>query len=229
LAGSPTTTASNGTTSNVFFSEDYLPAGGPSYFQNAVTASTSNAATTFTIAQAAPNPIGLNPLNPAVTATGFGTLLTDLEAGQVLTGQAGSTGSTPIQVFVSTITGAGVPNVSVQLVSYQSASSGPVVNCAGSAGGEVNTVLTNSTSAATNGIATCSPVFSGVPGTGQYYILVGAGGIAPAAPTPVPFANIVIGPLNLSVTAAQPGLIKVIQGDGQSAAPGTTLSALQVE
>ena len=233
LAASPTTTASNGQTSNVFFSEQYLPAGGPSYVQNTVTASTSNAATTFTIAEAAPNPIGLNPLNPAVTATGSGTpspLLTDLEAGQVLTGQAGSTGSTPIQVFISTVTGFGVPNVSIQLVSYQSASSGPVVNCAGSAGGEeANTVLTGSTGTSTIGLATCSPVFSGVPGTGQFYILVGAGGIPPAAPTPVPFANLVIGPLNMNVTAAQPGLIKVIQGNGQSAAPGTTLSALQAE
>jgi len=226
LAGSPTTTASNGQTSNYFFSEDYLPAGGPSYYQNTVTASTSNAATTFAIAQAAPNPIGLNPLNPAVTAYPSGTLLTYLEAGQVLTGQAGSTGSTPIQVFLSTITGAGVPNVSVQLVNYQSGSS---VSCAGSAGGEeANTVLTGSTSTTTIGLATCFPVFSGA-GTGQFYVLVGAGGIPPADPTVPPFNNLVTTALKLNVTAAQPGLIKIIQGNGQSAAPGTTLSPLQVE
>jgi len=80
------------------------------------------------------------------------------------------------------------------------------------------------------GVATCSPVFGPVPGTGQFYVLVGAGGITPSDPTAPPFANWAIGPLNLSVTAAQPGLIKVTQGNGQSAAPGQALpTALQVE
>ena len=52
----------------------------------------------------------------------------------------------------------------------------------------------------------------------------------PTDPTTLPFANWAIGPLNLTVTAAQPGLIKVTQGNGQSAAPGQALAtALQVE
>jgi hypothetical protein len=40
-------------------------------------------------------------------------------------------------------------------------------------------------------------------------------------PTAIPFGKLwVVGPLRLTVTAAQPGLIKITQGNGQSAAPG---------
>jgi len=151
--------------------------------------------------------------------------LQSLSAGDFLTGQAGSTGSTPITVNVYDQNGGGaIQNVSVQLVSLQDPSSGPVVNCAGAAGGEANTVFTDQ-----HGTATCSPVFGGVPGTGQFYVLVGAGGIVPSDPNaPSGYWN---SPrLNLSVTQATPGLIKVTQGNGQSAAPGATLGLpLQVE
>jgi uncharacterized protein (TIGR03437 family) len=220
LSGTTTYTLGDGTSSNVFAYSTFQTVGNVS--RNSVTASTTNAAVTFNLAEslAATN----LSLAPAVQVTSLGSL-PSMIAGQVLTGQAGSTGSTPIQVSIWTSTGGAVPNVSMQLVNYQDPSSGPVVNCAGAAGGEANTVMTDQT-----GVATCSPVFGPVPGTGQFYVLVGAGGITPADPTAPPYANWAIGPLNLSVTAAQPGLIRVTQGNGQSAAPGQPLpAALRVE
>ena len=220
LSGTTTYTLGDGTTSNTFAYSTFQTVGNVN--KSMVAASTANASVTFNLTEslAATN----NSLGPAVNVTSLGNL-PSMIAGQALTGQAGSTGSTPIQVSIWTSTGGAVPNVSMQLVNYQSPFSGPTVNCAGAAGGEANTVMTDQT-----GVATCSPVFGPVPGTGQFYVLVGAGGITPSDPTAPPFANWAIGPLNLSVTAAQPGLIKVTQGNGQSAAPGQALpTALQVE
>jgi uncharacterized protein (TIGR03437 family) len=221
LSGNSTVTAADGTTYNSIAYASFQAVGSVNRY--AVMASTSNAAVTFNLTESLQ--ISNTSQNPAVQVTSLG-LLQNLLAGVLLTGQAGSTGSAPIQVYVWSSQGGPVPNVSVQLVSYQSPSSGPVVNCAGAAGGEANTVFTDQT-----GTATCSPVFGGVPGTGQFYVLVGAGGAPPADPTVVPFANWAIGyPFNLTVTAAAPGLIKVTQGNGQSAAPGATLGLpLQVE
>jgi uncharacterized protein (TIGR03437 family) len=227
--GATTTTASDGTTRNTYaYNGYYVPQGSAfqQYVQDKVTASTTSAAVVFTLTQALYDPTNSNPLFPAVVAGApLGGFLQNLLAGQVLTGPAGSTGSTPIQVVVAATRGVGIPNVSVQLVSYQDPSLGPVVNCAGAAGGEPNTVLTDAT-----GTATCSPVFGGVPGNGRFYVLVGAGGMPPPDPNNPPFANFYIGAVGLTVTAAQPGLIRVTQGNGQSANPGQALpSALQVE
>jgi len=236
LSGSGTTTAttitaSDGTTSTTYFSNDYQSLG--SYIQSVVTASTADHSVTFNLYQSQYSPDTSHGLNPAVNVYAYpatGTLVS-LLGGQVLAGQAGTTYLTPIQVFVADLTGAGIPYVSVQLAPYQDPSfgsvySGPLVNCAGAAGGEPNTVLTDGSS----GIATCYPVFGGIPGTGKFYVLVGAGGIAPSDPTTFPSTHWFLGPMNLTVTAATPGLIKVTQGNGQSAAPGQVLaSALQVE
>ena len=61
---------------------------------------------------------------PAVSVASLGTLLPNLLAGQSLTGQAGSTGSTPLQVYVSAPQSGGIGNVSLQLVNYQDPSVG---------------------------------------------------------------------------------------------------------
>jgi uncharacterized protein (TIGR03437 family) len=227
ISGATTITAYDGTAYNSYVYMSSPPQGSPfqQYAQTTVTASLGSAAVAFSLSQALYDPV--NPLYPAITVTvPSGGLLQSLLLGSPLTGQAGSTGSTPIQVSVAASRGGGVANVSVQLVNYQDPSTGPVVNCQGSAGGEANTVLTDA-----SGMATCSPVFSGIPGTGTFYVLVGAGGVAQSTdPTvPPPFANYYTGNLHLTVTAAQPGLIRVTQGNGQSAAPGQTLSPLQVE
>jgi len=226
LSGSTTTTASDGTALNTYAYSGMPPQGSPfyQYSQSTVTASTSNAAVAFNLTQALYD--AGNSAYPSVMITyPPGGVVQTLLVGQPLAGQAGSTGSTPIQILVYATRGSGIPNVSVQLVNYQDPSLGPVVNCAAAAGGEANTVLTDA-----NGTATCSPVFGGVPGTGRFYVLVGAGGVPPPDPNYVPFSNFPIGPMNLTVTAAVPGLIKVTQGNNQSAVPGQTLaSALQVE
>ena len=225
LSGATTTTAFDGTTFNTYGYVSTPPQGSPfqQYVQSTVTASTSNAAVGFSLSQALYDPS--NSSIPAVSVT-TGAFVQSLLVGLPLTGQAGTTGSTPIQVQVVATRGPVIANVSLQLVNFQDPSLGPVVNCAGSAAaGEPNTVLSDA-----NGVVTCSPVFGGTPGTGRFYILVGAGGQPPADPNLPPFANFAIGPLNLTVTAAQPGLIRVIQGNGQSAAPSQVLSSpLQVE
>ena len=230
LSGSTNTTDGNGMAYNTYSNFGCLPSG--SYIQSTVNASTANATVSFTLYQSLSNPNPLAGGGPAVSYTPYPAsgLLVNLLAGQVLTGQAGTTSDTPIQVFVSDLNGAGVPNVSVQLVNYQTASTGPVVNCAASSGGEANTVFTSSASVGSTGLATCYPVFSGLPGTGRFYVLIGAGGLMPADPTSPPYSNWTTLSMNLLVTAAQPGLIKVIQGNLQSAAPGQALAApLQVE
>jgi uncharacterized protein (TIGR03437 family) len=222
-----TTTAPDGTTSISLVFSSFQQVGW--FNQYVVTASIANASVTFSLTKSL-----------AFSASSYSSdvqldlsQIQSLSAGQALTGQAGSQGSAlKIGVYASNGGGA-VPNVSVQLAPYQdpllgSAYSGSVVKCNESDGGELNTALTNS-----NGVATCTPVFGPVPGPGRFIILVGAGGITPSDPTVVPAANYVVGvlsPLNLNVTAAQPGLIRVTQGNGQSAAPGQALpTALQVE
>ena len=226
LSSTATTTAADGTTSNYYFLNGYAQQGSATtqYVQNTVTASTSNAAVAFSLSQALYDPT--NAGYPAVQRQAWGSLLPDVVGGVFLTGQAGTTGSTPIQVRVSATRGGGIANVSLQLGSYQDPSMGPVVKCAGSAGGEANTVMTDA-----SGLATCYPVFGGLPGTGLFYVLVGEGGVPPPLdPTIFPSGSLNFYQLRLSVTPAQPGLIKVTQGNGQSAAPGTTLPVpLQVE
>ena len=228
LSGPTTITDGTGTAYNTYSNFGYLPSG--SYIQSQVTASIANAsAVTFILTQSLFNPNPASQNSPAVTVAPRGVIV-NLLAGQVLTGQAGTTSSTPLQIFVSDLSGAGVPNISVQLVNYQDPSSGPVVNCAGAAGGEPNTVLTDASSVATTGLASCYPVFGGIPGSGRFYVLVGAGGIPLSDPTNPGYANWITLNMNMSVTAAQPGLIKITQGNGQSAAPGQALSTpLQVE
>jgi uncharacterized protein (TIGR03437 family) len=234
LLGGTTTTANDGTASNSYGYITQPPQGGPffQYTQTTVTASTANASVPFSLSQALYDPT--NPSLQAVAIT-YGALIQNLLQGQFLTGQAGTTGSTPIQLQVAPTRGGSVANVSVQLVSLQDPSVGPVVSCAGAAGYAPNTVGTvTDPSIPVYGLATCNPVFGGVPGTGQFFVLVGYGGATLTDPTIAPFAQQgfggVIGPLNLRVTAAIPGLIKVTQGDGQSAAPGQTLQyPLQVE
>ena len=223
LSGGTTITAFDGTTSNLFEYASFLSVG--SVNRNTVMASTTAGAVVFNLTESL---LASNLSSyPAVTVGSWGTLLPNLLAGQSLTGQAGSTGSTPLQIYASAPQSGGIANVSLQLVNYQDPSVGAVVNCAGAAGGEANTVMTDQT-----GVATCSPVFGAIPGTGQFYLLVGAGGMPQSSDPTVapPFANWAIGPLNLTVTAALPGLIKVTQGNFQSAAPGQALAtALQVE
>src|SRR5439155_21558433 len=100
-------------------------------------------------------------------ATPWNQAVTNLLAGDRLSGQSGASGNT-LQMRIVGTGGTPLPGVSMQLVSVkngcdltgcvlQDPSSGPVVSCATGSGASANIVLTDS-----NGIASCTPVFGGV-------------------------------------------------------------------
>ena len=117
-----------------------------------------------------------------------------------LTGFAGQTDPTPIQVGVFGPVGP-LPGVQVRL---QSGASGASVSCATQPGQQAGTVLTDVT-----GTAACMAVFGSEIGTGTYTIVVG-GNL-----TTLPAAA-------LTVTRGMPSLIKIISGNNQSVDPGVT-------
>src|ERR1019366_8336658 len=185
LSGAASTTPADGTTFNTYYLGGYSPYGSSTlqYAQNTVTASTSSMQVSFTLSQAL-----ADQNNPTFVPVGvfapLNSLFQYLIGGQTLTGQAGTSGS-PIQVYVATSAGIGIANVSVQLGNYQDASVGPVVKCAENSGGELNTAMTD-----VNGLATCTPVFSGLPETGQFYVLAGYGGATlPLDLTTLPYGS----------------------------------------
>jgi len=94
-------------------------------------------------------------------------------------------------------TGTPVPNVGLFLTSDQDPTTGPVPACVG------GTALSDS-----NGLATCDVIISGHQGTANFSAKMGGDR-----------------GWSLTVTAepGDPGEIKLIQGDGQSGNPGTTL------
>ena len=229
---STTTTAADGTSSN-----QPEPSGtggsGLSYLQSSIIASAGTPSVTFTVTQAIPSttfPVGVPSIS--VTSPTYGGQPLYL-AGSI-TGQSGTSGTTPIILTVtsSSFTGsAGVPGVSMRLIN---ASPNPTstIACAGQAGADPGSVLTDYT-----GTATCTPVFGGAAGTGYYYVLVGGVNQIQSNTTPGPagheggfdefgaFGN----PLQFTVTAAAtPGMIQIVSGNSQSATPGQALAAALV-
>jgi len=222
-AGSTTTTDSNGMTSNSFVFGGGIPTGSAfmRFGQNTITASTTDSSATFFLTELLTDPQGtiLDPL----TILPF-PFLVELFAGASLTGQSGTIGSDTIQAAFQTL-GIPIPNVGLQLVSLATPSTGPVVVCAENQGGP-HIAMSDA-----NGVVTCTPQFGGLPGKGQFYLLVGAGGIEPTDPSHPPDTAIVRGiNSSLVVTAASPGSVKITQGNNQSATAGQALATqLQVE
>jgi uncharacterized protein (TIGR03437 family) len=121
--------------------------------------------------------------------------------GTSISGTAGSTSATPIQISViPTVNGfgSGVPYVSL-VVSVDSSSGNATFTCK-----EGTAVLTDAT-----GKATCTPVFGKV-GTGSYIVTVGGGYTQ--------FNN-----LPFAVTVGPPALVQITSGNNQSGNPGSTL------
>jgi len=151
-----------------------------------------------------------------------------LTGGSLYTGQIGTTSSTPIRVQLVTLqSGAPIPNIAVRLVNMQPSTS--TIQCAAEAGAGVDTVLTDA-----NGIATCRPIFGGVPNVqGNAYLSVGGGyplehftidpTIAPTSFYQFPFPG--IGALVVRSTPATPGALQLISGSGQSAQAGQAFGA----
>ena len=158
----------------------------------------------------------------------------------VLSGPAGTTGTTPfkIRVFAG---GTAVPHVSVRIMSPEvSTSAGLVINdpnrptasCLTGPGADPGSVLTDA-----SGIATCYPVFGPGVGTGYVSALVGAldpnefdQSIVPEGTglnSPIAYAQYT--GLQLSVAAVVPGLVTVVSGNNQQVDPGHASDPLVVQ
>src|ERR1019366_5669687 len=155
-----------------------------------------------------------------------------------LTGPAGSTGTTPIQVHVG---GSSVPlpGVSVRILSPEvTLASGQVVidpnlpsaSCATVPPADPGSVLTDA-----NGNAVCYPVFGPVVGSGFVSALVG--GLDPiefdqsitVAPLSSAIAYDEHSLIQLVVTQVTPGRINIISGNNQNVNPGQASAPLVVQ
>lgn len=219
LAGNTTTTGVDGTTSNTFFvplgifNSDAFHA----FAQYVVTASTATSTATFYLTQAfqdAPNATGfsLTPVQVRLKPDN------QIPLGGPLSGQIGSTISPTFQLFVIDEHGNVVPNVAMFLSSTTDPTQGPGMECATQPGAGTNTVLTDST-----GLATCTPIIVGVPGTSQ--IFVNVGGVVPAPGQPPTFYWQSLSPITLTATPGVPGSIKIVQGNNQTANAGQALGS----
>jgi uncharacterized protein (TIGR03437 family) len=193
------------------------------FLQLVISATVDNLSVSFTESQALVSGGG----RPLVT-----TALDPNEIQMTLSGPAGSTGTTPIHVYVATTSGGGVPNVSVRILSPDATTS-PSANCSTSPSADPGSALTDA-----NGTVTCYPVFGSVPGNGSVGVLVG--GLDPAyfnyisvtpdqpLNDPVGYAQYNIG-YNLAVTPVTPAHARAVSGDKQSIDPGKTSSPLVVQ
>jgi uncharacterized protein (TIGR03437 family) len=166
---------------------------GQSYLAATVTATALGASVTFNETTVIPS-----SLAPGVAPVQI--QLVPVSETPPLTGTAGATATTPLQVEVLGAQG-GLAAVQVRIQSGTGPGQ-PTVNCATAPGQPAGTILTN-----TAGIATCTPVFGSTLGSGTYTIVVGGN-----------YATFLPGALQ--VTAGPPALIRIISGNNQSVNPG---------
>jgi uncharacterized protein (TIGR03437 family) len=127
--------------------------------------------------------------------------------GATLTGPAGSTITGGLVIQVVSSAGVAIPNVGV-VIGGGSGGNAPNASCNNPTG---NGLLTNA-----NGLATCDIVLTGVVGTGTFY-----GNVGYFQNTPN---------FNIRITAGAAGVVRIIQGNNQSGAPGQKLpTALVVQ
>ena len=232
-----TYTDSNGLSiSRIFAPAFEQPAGAtqPPFQQFSISATVDGASTTFTetLALVIPSSTGNAQQIFSSLDTPFGT---------VLTGPAGSKGTSPIQVHIN---GAAVPNVSVRILSPVSPDPTtplPSASCATGPGADPGSVLTDA-----NGKATCYPVFGkpffppgAVSVSGPITVLVG--GLDPAQFDYSVFPNVtqpLTDPVSfheyhnwiqLVVTPVIPGRVVVVSGNNQSVDPGKSSQLLVVQ
>ncbi len=190
-SGTTTTTASDGTSDNGFL--------GPTLFnlsnaQAVVTASAFGSSVNFTMTTSG---LDLTAAQAAVVQSQVVYPTT----GTVLSGPAGSVGSTAVQaqVFSNGISGfSGLQNVLIRLL--PASTTGPQISCSGSTGYTM-----------TSGYASCLPVFSGSAGSGNYTVDIGQG-----------YRQ--YGPFPFTVTQGGVAAILITGGNNQTGAPGTALS-----
>jgi uncharacterized protein (TIGR03437 family) len=186
------TTSASGLASYTY--SPILPPPGSSFTQTIITAGAGTSTVQFTETTVVPSeltgfaPVQINLISPV--------------AGQALTGTAGQTASTPVQVQVYVTQEGlveGLAGVALQIVP---GTSGATASCMTQTGQQPGTVLTDS-----SGTATCMLVFGGTIGTGTYTVSVGVG-----------YANFIPGAL--TITAGPPAVIKIISGNNQAINPG---------
>ena len=196
------------------------------FLQSVIKASADGASATFTESQALTD-----------TNTGFLIINTaDLIAptGTPLTGAAGSTGVSPVQIHLAGF-GTPVPGVSVRLLSAEVTSdsgqvtlnpNSPSASCVTATGvpdpgADPGAVLTD-----TNGIGTCYPVFGPTASSGSVAVLIG--GLDPIQfdqslnPIPLtsPIAFFEFSGIQLVVTQVAPGRINPVSGNNATVNPG---------
>ena len=178
----------------------------------------------------------------ALLDTNSGTLIysASLNAplGTALTGLAGSTGPSPIQIHVGSAF-APFPGVSVRILSPEvtlpsglvvTDPNSPSASCATGPGADPGSVLTD-----INGNATCYPVFGPVAGTGFVSALVGA--LDPIefdqSISPQPLSDVIafdqFNGIQLIVTQVTPGQIIIVAGNNQTVNPGHAADPLVVK
>jgi uncharacterized protein (TIGR03437 family) len=213
-------TDSNGLAYSRIFPGIQTSAGFARFAQTIISATVDGATANFTETQALVDPANFTQVVFANLVTPFGTMVT---------GPAGSTGTTPIQIHVEG-RGTPVPNVSLRLLSPDPTAfpNAPSASCVTGPGADPGSVLTDA-----NGNASCFPVFGPAAGSGQISVLVG--GLDPAefdqsiSPRPLTDAISFFTALNaiqIVVTPVTPGLMTIVSGNNQSVNPGQTSAPL---
>ncbi|MCC6366294.1 MAG: hypothetical protein IT165_22485 [Bryobacterales bacterium] len=194
LASTQTFTDFYGQSTNTFIAPFLGPNQLTSYAQSTITATSGVNSVNFYVT-VIPNQFGAN-VAPLPTVQILQPANTD-----TITGQAGTTISSAIQIRVTAGAGPGfglgIPNVGVSVSTGLDPTIGPSATCTSTTG------LTD-----TSGLATCDLALGNKIGTTQ--ITIGAGGSSVAT-------------LNLIVTPGIPGKITLLQGDNQQGNPGQTL------
>jgi uncharacterized protein (TIGR03437 family) len=156
----------------------------------------------------------------------------DIVSGSLVTGQVGTTATPPFKIqVVTTQLSQPVPNVGVMLYNELPDTGSPAtgtIACAEQAGAGSGMVLTDS-----NGIATCSPILGGNPNVdGRAYLVIG--GSFPlehfTSDSTIPPAYFVVlpgggGRLVVRATPGNPGQLRLVSGNQQSAQAGQSLAA----
>ena len=219
--GGTTSTDSNGNTIQQYAIPFNINFGSPSnpYNASTITASLANnaaAAVTFYLTQVLTSASISALVGVAdVTPQSVPPCNTCLNPGDTLTGNAGSTSKVQFKIQAYTAFGAGVPNVSLRLISNQTS---PAVSCATGAGADPGSVLTDQT-----GNATCTMILGTTTGNGSFYGL--AGGVVASVITGGPLGFFQTGNYNLTVLPGVPGMITVTGGNNQGGNPGQALSS----
>lgn len=229
LANNQTSTDGNGLSTN-FFTAGPSPNGAPgfNFQQTVITVTAGSGSAPFTLTQGAQSlpiqtgGIGLTPF-VIIPAIGGRDLVGDIS--NPWTGAVGSTLAPPIKIAVLTAQfNQPIPNVAVFIQNDQTADQGPTLACQTQSGAGTNVVLTDSA-----GIATCNPVFGGVPNVnGTARVIVG--GAIPVDGVTTIYAFTGSQTLFIRATPGAPSQIRQVSGNNQSAQAGNSLvSPLVVE